>query len=58
MTFKFVLDSSFFKILENDVNYDNFFNAHAQVYVRRASLISMLVMQAHVKKKTFNAHAL
>jgi hypothetical protein len=34
-----------------------FFNVHAQVYVRRTSLISMLVMQAHVKKKTFNAHA-
>jgi hypothetical protein len=35
-----------------------FFNAHTQVYVRWASLISMPVMQAHVENKTFNAHAL
>jgi hypothetical protein len=28
-----------------------FFNAHAQVYVQWESLISMPVMQAHVKKK-------
>jgi hypothetical protein len=34
-----------------------FFNAHAQVNVQRASLISMPVMQALVKKeKTFNAY--
>jgi hypothetical protein len=25
LTFKFVLDSSFFNILENDVNYDDIF---------------------------------
>jgi hypothetical protein len=33
-----------------------FFNAHARVYVQRASLISMPIMQALVKKeKTFSA---
>jgi hypothetical protein len=40
-----------FKILENDVNYDDIFNTHAWVYVQWASLISMHVMQAFVKKK-------
>jgi hypothetical protein len=35
-----------------------FFNAHARVYVQRASLISMPIMQALVKKeKTFSACA-
>ncbi len=58
LTFKFVLDSSYLKILENDVNYDKKFNAHARVYVQQASLISMRIMQALVRKeKTFNACA-
>jgi hypothetical protein len=52
------LDSSYLKILENDVNYDKKFNAHARVYVQQASLISMRIMQALVRKeKTFNACA-
>jgi hypothetical protein len=51
LTFKFVLDSSFSKIVENDVNYDNIFNAHAWIYVQQASLIYVLVMQALVEEK-------